>query len=62
MNSSNLMRGGYLSSISSAVKIKNTNSKICVHKETLGSPSGYASYDSSEGVVATAPNGTSDCI
>ena len=58
-SSNNLTRGGYLSSGSYTVEIKHTNTKICVYKETIDSS--YASYDSSEGRVVTAPNGTADC-
>lgn len=61
-NSTNLINGDYLSTFPSGVEIASTNVKVCVYKATSGSSSDYASYDSSEGVVATAPNGTSDCI
>ncbi|MCH8821786.1 hypothetical protein IID23_04695 [Patescibacteria group bacterium] len=61
-NSTNLINGDYLSTFPSGVEIASTNVKVCVYKATSGSSSDYASYDSSEGIVATVPNGTSDCI
>ena len=60
-SSTNLIQGGYLSTIPSEVSIISAVDKVCVYKATSGSPSGYASYDSSEGVVVTVPNGTSNC-